>query len=94
VDANTGEQLRGSSVVVMYAKNWFIGRDDQQDLEQVGSGKAIFFLDGTVNEGTWSRESLDEPTYFWNAAGERVRLNQGGTTWIQVVPLDTPVTYD
>ena len=78
-DANTGQQVRASNLIVMWAKNWFIGRDDQQDFEQVGSGHAQFFIDGHFAEGTWTREALTEPTYFWNAAGERVPLNAGGT---------------
>lgn len=93
-DAANGEQLRGSSVAVLYMENWFIGRDDQQDFAQVGSGKALFFLDGKMTEGTWSRESLDTPTLMWDEDGERVALNKGGTTWIQVVPIDGEVAYE
>ena len=94
VDANTGEQLRASSLVVLRMSNWFIGRDDQQDFKQVGSGEAIFFMDGRAREGTWTRESLDAPTYLWDEAGERVLLNGEGTTWIQVIPPDAPVDYE
>jgi len=94
VDMTTGQQLRGNNVVVAFVKNWFMGGDDQQDFQLVGSGRAIYFIDGTVGKGTWSRAALDQPTYFLDAAGQPVALNRGGTTWIQVVPVDANVVYE
>jgi hypothetical protein len=94
VDQATGQQLRGANVVVLFMRNWFMGGDDQQDFQITGSGRALFFLDGKVVEGTWTRASLDQPTYYWSAAGERVTLNRGGTTWIQVVPAGAKVTVE
>lgn len=94
VDQATGQQLHGTNVVVLFMRNWFIGRDDQQDFQITGIGRALFFLDGKVVEGKWTRASLSQPTYYWNAAGECVTLNSGGTTWIQVVPADAKVTVE
>ncbi|MHB1132637.1 MAG: DUF3048 domain-containing protein [Chloroflexota bacterium] len=94
VDRASGAQLRGANVVVLYMRNWFLGGDDQQDFQLTGSGKALYFLNGQVVEGKWTRASLGEPTLYWTATDERIDLNWGGTTWIQVVPADAEVTVE
>ncbi len=94
VDANDGEQLRAGNVVVLTMKNWFIGRDDQQDMQQTGSGRALIFRDGRLIEGKWTREALDKPTHLQTDSGEQVALKPGGATWIQVIPNDESAAYD
>ena len=94
VDQTTGEQLRGTNVVVLYMRNWFMAWDDAQDFQVTGSGRALYFTGGKVVEGKWSRAAIDQPTYYWDAAGERVTLREGGTTWIQVVPIDAEVVFE
>ncbi len=93
-DANDGVQLRAANVVVLTMKNWFIGRDDQQDMEQTGSGTAVVFRDGRVVKGVWTREALDKPTYLKTSSGEQIALHPGGSTWIQVIPNDENLAYD
>ncbi|MDA8216217.1 MAG: PEGA domain-containing protein [Dehalococcoidales bacterium] len=93
VDAQNGEQLRGTNVIVLFMHNWFMGGDDQQDFQLTGTGRALFFQDGVVQEGQWSRDSIDSATRYYDESENEVLLNKGGTTWIQVVPVDAEVDY-
>lgn len=94
VDQATGKQLRGSNVIVLFMRNWFLGGDDQQDFQVTGSGRALYFRDGKVMEGTWSRTSLNQTTNYFDGDGKAVLLEKGGTTWIQVVPVDAAVNVE
>ncbi|MHB1414758.1 MAG: PEGA domain-containing protein [Chloroflexota bacterium] len=93
IDAQNGEQLRGTNVIVLFMRNWFMGGDDQQDFQLTGSGQALLFQDGVVQEGQWSRASIDSVTRYYDESGNEVEFNKGGTTWIQVVPIDAEVDY-
>jgi len=44
-----------------------------------GTGKALFFSDGNVIEGTWERQSITEPMKFKDSAGNSVLFNRGST---------------
>lgn len=68
-------------------------KDDALRLEMnlEGSGKALFFKDGQVYTGTWTKESGGQ-THFLDPNGVEWKLKPG-KTWIQVVPSDTQVTF-
>lgn len=82
----TGEQLAATNLVIQVVPDEVIDREGRLDLAQVGEGPAYYFLDGIMLEGTWSKADFGSRTLFWDTAGNRVRLNPGGTTWIQLVP--------
>ena len=42
-------------------------------------GKAFFFLDGNIIEGTWERKSVTDPMEFKDDAGNTVLFNRGST---------------
>lgn len=44
-----------------------------------GTGKAFFFFDGNVIEGTWERMSVTEPMKFKDSEGNNVLFNRGST---------------
>lgn len=96
IDPNTGAQVRGTSIVVLFMNNWWIPGDElgRQDFEQVGSGEALFFMDGRVAKGSWSKESYQSPTVHYDESGNPMPLNSGGTTWIQVAPPDIELAIE
>jgi len=51
-----------------------------------GGGKAFLFTAGRVIEGSWSKESADAPTLFWNMDGSPFRLTPG-QTYIAQLPV-------
>jgi hypothetical protein len=92
-DGLTGQQLAARNVVVQVVPDAVIDREGRLDLAQTGEGKAYYFLDGTVMQGTWTKADFGSRTFFWDTAGNLVRLNAIGTTWIQLVPPEAVITY-
>ncbi|GAH12383.1 unnamed protein product, partial [marine sediment metagenome] len=48
-------------------------------------GKAFFFMDGNVIEGTWERTTVFEPFTYKDKDGKIVLFNRG-STWIAMIP--------
>lgn len=57
----------------------------------VGSGNAIFLSGGKEARGTWSKASERSVTKFADASGQKVDLAPG-RTWVEFVPIGTPVS--
>jgi hypothetical protein len=93
LDGLTGEQLVARNVVIQVVPDEVIDREGRLDLAQVGEGPAYYFEDGTVTEGTWTKADFGSRTFFWDTAGNLVRLNALGTTWIQLVPPQAVIDY-
>lgn len=51
----------------------------------VGEGSATVLRDGRVYEGSWSRETAEQPTTFSTESGETIPFGDG-RVWILVVP--------
>ncbi|MFA6474590.1 MAG: DUF3048 domain-containing protein [Patescibacteria group bacterium] len=62
------------------------------DIKTIGQGYALLFQDGAVETGSWVKTTRGERTHFNDASGSEWALNRG-QTWIELVTLDTPVTY-
>jgi hypothetical protein len=57
----------------------------------VGSGGALFFRDGKLFKGTWSRAKASQPTQFKFADGSPA-VFAGGQLWIALLNHGSPVT--
>lgn len=92
LDANTGEQVTVSNVIIMYADytyyNW---EGDRPVVELTGKNYCKFFIDGNYFEGYWSRNSTDDTTYFRDYEGQEVIFKPGKTA-IQVLREDKEIT--
>lgn len=86
-DAGTGEQVRATNVVVMWAQHNAVSRDKTGsttfDIILEGSGRASVFRDGQRYDGMWEA-TRDAPPVFKAEDGTQIRLTPG-TTWMQVV---------
>ncbi len=91
-DADSGERVSPLNVVVQYVRSWSIDEVDRQDMELVGQGKALFFRDGVVAEGSWRKQSFSAPTQWLDAKGAPVLMSPG-KIWVQMVPPGTRVEY-
>lgn len=90
-DKISGEQLKGSNVLVQFADT--ITRDDLRlEIDLTGQGQALLFNNGEVYKGTWQKNSLREQTVFISSQGQEFKLVPG-QTWIQVVPSNLNVQY-
>ena len=55
-----------------------------------GQGEIDFISGGRVIKGTWEKEQLREPTYYYDLEGNPLTFSPG-QTWIQIVDKNTKV---
>jgi hypothetical protein len=94
-DAASGEQIAPATVVVQFAAVEPIPNDDKLRLEVNligGSGQLLVFSQGTRREGTWSKSAPLESTIWLDDQGKPVVIPPG-PVWVELVPLDSPVTW-
>jgi hypothetical protein len=60
--------------------------------ETVGTGRAVVFSDGKVVEGTWERQTAEEP-FTLKTGGDDPLLVPAGKVWISIVPDVGTVTW-
>lgn len=92
-DAASGGQESATNVVVQFVQitygPWVENSEGalevQANLYQDASGQAEIFRNGEEITGTWSRNSLAEPTQFNTANGTPIALAPG-RTWVELVP--------
>lgn len=91
-DGETGEQLRARTVIVQFVPTEAIPNDPdgRLNITFTGSGKALVFSRGLVEEISWSKATRSDPTKFVNRDGKRITLPPG-PVWIQVVPPGTRI---
>lgn len=95
IDRNTGKQITVKNVVVQFVPTSYSTQPDgkpETDMKLIGSGKALFFMDGGVTVGTWSKASDGSQTTFADGSGQPMAFN-AGNTWISVVPTVNTVGY-
>ncbi|MCG9479442.1 MAG: DUF3048 domain-containing protein [Actinomycetia bacterium] len=93
MDRETGEQIVASNIVVMITDIANSGDDaGHMIVRTTNGGKAFFFMDGEVIEGTWDRKSVSEPFDFKDDQGNDILFNRG-TTWISMVESVDRVIY-
>jgi Protein of unknown function (DUF3048) N-terminal domain/Protein of unknown function (DUF3048) C-terminal domain len=96
-DRVTGTQLAVSNAVILFVPfNRYVGKTttaEMWDLNTSGEGKAVFFRDGKVFEGTWKRVSASQPLQLLGPSGSVFPL-QPGNTWIGIIGKNSGVTRD
>lgn len=93
VDGATNKHLQAKNIIIQYVKTKVMDSEGRLEVAMVGKGKIQFFSQGRVIQGTWAKESLKTPTYFYDEEGSPLTLNPG-QTWIQVVGTGTKVVID
>lgn len=98
MDANTGQQVSASNVIVYFAEHQATDIvEDSNGATAIrmlinGRGPAMFFRDGKVNSGFWQTDGT-RPPYFTLADGSAYALKPGNS-WIQIVPLYFTIGID
>ncbi|MBV9599412.1 MAG: DUF3048 domain-containing protein [Chloroflexi bacterium] len=92
-DGATGDQYAAASIIIQYADVQPIPNDNagRMNVTLVSSGKGILIAEGTQVPLEWSRASLQDSTRFVRTDGAPFEL-PSGQVWIQVVPLETPLS--
>jgi Protein of unknown function (DUF3048) N-terminal domain/Protein of unknown function (DUF3048) C-terminal domain len=94
-DAASGEWIAPATVVVQFAEVDPIPNDEKLrlDVDLVGgNGDLLVFSDGTRREGTWSKGAPSDTTSWLDDDGQPMVI-QPGPVWVEVVPLDSPISY-
>ena len=95
IDPGDDKQVTARTVVVLFMKfrtDSTIERGHNRPvLTYIGSGKALFFMEGKVIEGTWSKTGEVRPTMFLGPDGKELPLIRG-RIFVQVVLPTTKVT--
>jgi len=95
-DYLTGETLTAANVVIVYANHietdiledtWGGGHQSIQ-VQVWGTGPALVFRDGVMQNGYWERIERNHMLTFWVSEGHPIPL-KSGNTWLQMVPLGT-----
>ncbi len=93
-DAGTGEQLRATNVVVMWAQHKTASSDvagsTTYEIVLTGSGLATVFRNGQRYDCTWEA-TADAPPVFKAPDGTQVKLSPGNT-WMQVIRPDVNIS--
>lgn len=79
-------QIAPSAVIVMAVGMQKVMEDGyREQITTTGTGKATIFQDGTVVEGTWTKQNRGSQITFKAADGKDIPLNRG-QAWITAVP--------
>lgn len=73
------------SVIIALNVNEHTLPDGHESIENIGSGTATIFQNGTIINGIWTKESKTSQIKFTDALGEEIPLVRG-QTWIVAVP--------
>lgn len=92
VDAETGEQLAFSTVVVMRVPSHVVDASGHVILDQFGEGPATVFTGGQAYEGAWKKDSRTAHTSFVTARGETIVFERG-PIFIQVIGTESTFDY-
>ncbi|MBI1800370.1 MAG: DUF3048 domain-containing protein [Chloroflexi bacterium] len=99
LDANTGQPIRLSNVVILYAPATYTSiledgaASRSLHFNVQGSGSAILLRDGQAFEAVWHREGRNILFHFTDAAGNPLPLKPGPTI-VNIVPLELHVTVE
>jgi hypothetical protein len=86
-------QISPRVVIVMTIPERTVLEDGyREQIDVIGSGKAVIFQDGTATQVTWAKASKLDQIKFTDAAGTDVPLARG-QTWLTSVPEDGGVTW-
>jgi hypothetical protein len=83
-----GRQISPTTVIGMFINESTISvpvNGSEEQLETIGSGRAVIFQNGTATEATWSKTSESSQITFTDANGLSIPLVRG-QTWITAIP--------
>ncbi len=87
-----GKQITARNVIVQYTKTSLADSTGRLTMVTTGEGRALFFRDGSVIQGSWKKDQSGSRTRYVDASGNDIQLNRG-TTWVEIVPDDRQVVY-
>jgi len=95
LDKNTGKQLEAKNIVVIFVRE-SPANDGYEGghilYKNIGSGEMLFFKNGQVVEGTWSKETDEDQIKFFDNNGREISIVRG-QVFIEMLPTGNKVNY-
>lgn len=96
IDLDTNKQLSPVNIVVQFetenrANDGYTGNEHLL-FGTIGKGDALFFMNGQIIKGYWSKASRTARTKYTDSSGNEIVFARG-QIWIQTVPIGDEVTY-
>jgi hypothetical protein len=93
MDMETKEQLAAKNVVVMFVEEKGpVDKEGHMFYQNIGTGRALVFQNGTVIEGTWKKDSREARTKFTDNKGSEISFVRG-KVWIEALPNRNEIKY-
>ena len=79
--------ITADNVVVLVVKTKTYVKDGipLSDVQIVGSGEALYYVNGQKMAGTWEKQANSAPIRFFDGQKSFMKLKEGNT-WVQVIP--------
>ena len=90
-DRDSREVYHYKNIIIMRVNNSTLDSYGRQDLDTVGSGEGYYIANGYAIPITWSKASRSAKTHYYYRDNELVVAD--GNTMIQVVPLNSNITF-
>lgn len=86
-------QISAKNLIIQYVvEKGPVDKEYHMYYENLGTGKAMFFVDGKMVEGTWRRAKLTDRTVFFDSKGQEFPIVRG-EVWISALPIGNEVLY-
>jgi hypothetical protein len=85
IDRNNKQQITASNLVVLWMNYNHITNEEIYDVNFYGSGAALFFRDGKMEEGSWRMPNSTKLPHFYGNSKPGSYLMRPGVSWIALV---------
>lgn len=92
----TSETLTTKNIIITFAKNYTTSEENgygRQAIENIGSLDGYYITNGKAIKIKCDKTKRDAQTVYKDLEGNEIKVNDGNT-YIQIVPIDTAVTFE
>lgn len=94
VDFNTQKTITAKNIVIQFAKESRSIDEHLHNLyEVIGSGTGVLIQNGIKTDITWSKANRVSRTIYKDKSGKEVNF-VAGNVWVEILPLNTDITYN
>lgn len=95
-DAETGEDVTTKNIIVSFIKNETIDDGEgkgRQELNNFTTADGYYITNGKAIKITCKKDAVGVQTKYMDMNGNEIKVNDGNT-WINIVPIDSDVTFE
>lgn len=88
-----GTKLYAKNIVIQFCEVEILDEIGRRKIDTIGTGEAIIFVDGQIIKGSWQKEEMSKRTLYFDEDEKEIEFN-AGTTWVEVLPVDSEVIFE